>query len=216
MAAEGAGSKRAPALPVDVSRETLARLETLERLARRWTRTVNLVAPSTLPDFWRRHIVDSAQLWPLRPPGARRWVDLGAGGGFPGLVLAALAAEAEPALSLVLVESDARKCAFLGEAARTLGLDVTILRRRAEAGPWEPGDVVSARALASLPKLLALAAPWLRPGGRAFFPKGVGAEAEIAAAGRDWRFTLARHRSITADDAVILEIAELSSADRSS
>lgn len=201
---------RRAALPLDVSRETLDRLIELEALALRWTQTVNLVAPSTLTDFWRRHIVDGAQLWPVAgmDGAVGRWADLGAGGGFPGLVVAALAAEFAPGLEVALVESDARKCAFLADSARRLGLRPRILRRRIEAPAPEQAQIVSARALAPLPKLLGLARPWLAPGGRLLALKGAGVEAEIEAARRQWRFTPIRRRSITDDDGVILEIAE--------
>jgi 16S rRNA (guanine527-N7)-methyltransferase len=195
------------ALP-DVSRETEARLRALLELLQRWNNAVRLVAPADPATLWRRHVLDSAQLWRLAPERAKYWVDLGSGGGFPGLVVAVVAAEHRPDLKVALVESDTRKTLFLSEAARRLGLSVDILRRRIERDPEPVGDVVSARALAPLPDLLALAAPWLSDGGVALFPKGARVEREVAAAKRDWRFTLTRHPSITDPRGVILAVTE--------
>ena len=121
-----------------VSRETLDRLTVLADLLARWTQRINLVSKSTLPDLWRRHILDSAQLAAHVPPGSRTMVDLGSGAGFPGLVLAAITD-----LDIHLVESDARKCAFLREAARSMGRQVTVHNTRIEKLPeltqiWSP------------------------------------------------------------------------------
>ena len=114
-----------------VSRETLERLETYEALLKQWQKTINLVAPSTLSDIWHRHFADSAQLLALAPPGAERWLDLGSGAGFPGLVLAILLAERGHG-RVTLIESDTRKAAFLGEVARRVGVAVDILGTRIE------------------------------------------------------------------------------------
>ena len=194
---------------VPASPETLARLEAFEALARKWTARINLVAPSTVPDLWTRHIADSAQLWPLAPPGAATWADLGSGAGFPGLVVAALAAErGGPAVTLI--ESDGRKAAFLREAARAMGLAVTILDRRAETAPPQGAEVVSARALAPLPALLPLVARHLAPGGAALLPKGRGWEAEVEEArAAGWRFGLDGAPSATDPAACILRLTDL-------
>lgn len=194
---------------LDLPRATLERLEALEALVRRWTARINLVAPSTLPELWTRHIADSAQLWPLAPPGAAAWADLGSGGGFPGLVIAALAAD-RGSPRVALIESDGRKCAFLRSAARELSLPATVLDRRAEAAPPQAAAVVSARALAPLPALLPLVARHLAPGGTALLPKGRGHAAELdAARAAGWRFAVEALPSATDPSARILRLRNL-------
>jgi 16S rRNA (guanine527-N7)-methyltransferase len=183
-----------------VSRETLDRLEIYADLLRRWNSTVNLVSPASLDHLWSRHILDSAQILDLAPPAAT-WTDLGSGGGFPGLVVAILAADERPGLAVSLVESDARKSAFLSSR---------ILTARAEDLPPLSADVISARALAPLPRLLGLAFPHLAPAGTALFSKGIQNEREVQDALADWRFTYQKHRSLTDPAAVILSIKGLS------
>jgi len=173
-----------------VSLETVCRLERLLDHLARWTRRINLVAPSTLADTdrgWTRHVLDSAQLWPLLPPDARRLVDLGSGAGFPGLVLAILGAP-DPHL----VESDQRKAVFLREAARTTGTTVTVHATRIESLAPLNGDVVTARALAPLPHLLPLVVRHLASGGRALLPKGREVETELTACQDQWIMRLSR------------------------
>jgi 16S rRNA (guanine527-N7)-methyltransferase len=172
-----------------VSRETEARLQILADLLRRWQARTNLVAPASLDHLWTRHIADSAQIVALAPE-ALRWVDLGAGAGFPGLVIAAQIADL-PGSVVHLVESDQKKCAFLREAARQMAVPVRIHADRIEkALPALVGEVdaVTARALAPLEKLLALAAPLLTTGARGFFLKGRDVERELAEASRSWVF----------------------------
>ena len=173
---------------LDVSRETLARLHDFAALLTRWNASINLVAPSTLPDIWTRHIVDSAQVFAHAPPGAGHWVDLGSGGGLPAIVCALLARDAAPNCRFTLIESDRRKCAFLQTAARELGLSLRILTERAESAPPQMADIVSARALAPLPQLLPLVARHLAPKGTALLPKGKNHAAELAAARSEWQF----------------------------
>ena len=193
---------------LDLSRTALDRLRALEALVARWTARINLVAPSNVPDLWTRHILDSAQLWPLAP-GARTWADLGSGGGFPGLVIAALAADTGTP-RVTLIESDARKCAFLRTAIRELALPATVLDQRAEATPPQQADVVSARALAPLPTLLPLVARHLAPGGTALLPKGQGVQAEIDAAhAQGWRFDAEEIPSATDPSGRILRVADI-------
>lgn len=179
----------------------------------RWQSAINLVAPSTLPDLWTRHIADSLQLWPLAPAGAPSWVDLGAGAGFPGLVIAALAADRHPGPAVALVESDARKCAFLAEAARAMGVAVDIQHRRIEAPPPCRYAVVSARALAPLDRLCGFAATHLAEGGAALFPKGAGVDAELTAAARCWQYRATRTPSLTDPTGTLLTVTELRRAD---
>ena len=157
-----------------VSRETLSRLKAFHGHLTKWQRAINLVAGGSLPDFWRRHVLDSAQLFDLAPADARIWVDLGSGAGFPGLILAILGAP-----DMHLVESDQRKCAFLLEAARITETDVTVHNVRIEALEPLAADVITARALAPVPKLLDLASRHAKPGTVALFPKGEGVDKEL-------------------------------------
>ncbi len=215
----------------DVSRETIARLGIYERLLRQWQKAVNLVAPGTLDDVWHRHFADSAQLLALAP-SARTWVDLGSGAGFPGLVVAILAADpASPTARsahagegtrrarprFTLIESHARKCAFLHEVVRQTGLSsgvaVEILSIRIEEAAThanvERPDVVSARALAPLDKLIALAAPLFAPHTVGLFLKGREVAAELEAARRAWSFELELVQSCTDREGRIVVIRDL-------
>jgi 16S rRNA (guanine527-N7)-methyltransferase len=187
-----------------VSRETLARLEAYAALLRLWSRRLNLVGRDTLPDLWRRHILDSAQLYPLLPPGSRSLVDLGSGAGLPGLILAILGAS-----GVELIEADSRKCAFLREAARITGARVTIRRSRIEAAPPQPAEIITARALAPLDRLLPLAAPFLGPATRCLFLKGERAAIELTRAEEAWRMTVARHPSRSDPRGVIIELQNI-------
>ena len=158
-----------------VSRETMERLQRYAEALERWQKRINLVSRATLPDLWRRHMLDSAQLLPLIPVRATRLTDLGSGAGFPGLVLAILGVP-----EVHLVECDARKCTFLREAARlTNTKNVTVHNRRVEEMPPETFDVVTARALARLPELLRLARRFAGPETVLLFPKGRGIAEEL-------------------------------------
>jgi 16S rRNA (guanine527-N7)-methyltransferase len=173
-----------------VSRETIERLSVYAALLAKWQPAINLVAPSTLPHVWQRHFADSAQLLGFAP--ARRplhWLDLGPGAGFPGLVIAILLAE-RVGHRVTLIESDARKAAFLGAVVRETGLgaavavDIVVDRIESPANQTRVGpvDVVSARALAPLSKLLPMAAPFFGPETVGLFAKGRAAAAELTAA----------------------------------
>ena len=196
-------------LAARVSRETLDRLELYAELLRKWQKTINLVANSTLPELWSRHILDSAQLMEAVPASARKWLDLGSGGGFPGLVCATIAAETQPDLRLTLVEADLRKAAFLRETARQLGIVVSVASRRIEDMPKQNADVVSARALAPLPALCGYAHSHLAPGGVALFQKGARHTEELELARQYWHMDVQIIPSITDADAVILRIENL-------
>ncbi len=195
-------------LPAHVSRETLERLNLIAAQVRKWQPRINLVAPSTLETLWERHIEDSMQLLPLAPPEFRTWLDLGSGGGFPALVIAALCAD-DPDRRFLLVESNGKKCSFLRETARLAGLRVEVKPMRIEDFAAENRttfDVVSARALAPLPLLLDLAAPFLGAGAIALFPKGQDVDAELAAARNTWNLDVDLIQSQTDADAGILRI----------
>ncbi len=196
---------------LDVSRETVERLDRLVAALRKWNPVINLVARPSLDTVWVRHILDSAQLLDLAPDG-RSWADLGAGAGFPGLVVAILAAERRPGLRVTLVESDGRKAAFLAEAARLAGVAVEMVAARIEDVPPLGADLVSARALAPLTTLLAHAERHLAAGGIALFPKGARHAEEVAEALERWRFSVHKHPSATDPDAVVLCIGDIARA----
>ncbi|HEY1415539.1 MAG TPA: 16S rRNA (guanine(527)-N(7))-methyltransferase RsmG [Caulobacteraceae bacterium] len=167
---------------------------------------MNLVGASTLADFWRRHFLDSAQLLRLAP-GAKRWVDLGAGAGFPGVVLA-IFLKGEPGAEIHLVDSMVKRCAFLKEVVEALALPAIVHNERAEALPLKT-DVVTARACAPLTRLLGFAAPSLRGRTRGLFLKGAEVETELAEARKSWRFKVTIHPSLSDARGRILEITEL-------
>ncbi|RWO11849.1 MAG: 16S rRNA (guanine(527)-N(7))-methyltransferase RsmG [Mesorhizobium sp.] len=192
-----------------VSRETFERLVEFETVFQKWNRRINLAAQSTQDDVWRRHILDSAQLARIKPD-AKRWVDLGSGGGFPGLVLAFLLAERDGA-SIDLVESNRKKASFLQAVVGQFNLPARVVARRiddAYAFASTP-QIVTARALASLPVLLDLAAPWLTTGARGLFHKGRDYRAEVAESAQRWSFDLVEHASATDAHGVILELSDL-------
>ncbi len=198
--AQAAPPKQPPLSPAafraaaDVSRETLDRLERYAALLEKWNRAINLVARGSLADLWRRHMLDSAQLWPLLPPQGRprRILDLGSGAGFPGLVLAIMAAS-DGDLEVHLVEVDRKKAAFLREAARIAEASVILHVQRIESLAPFPVDAVTARACAPLPRLLDYAAPFLRktqPGALppvGLFLKGREVDRELTEAREKWK-----------------------------
>lgn len=188
----------------NVSRETLDRLRGVEALVQKWSPKINLVSRNTLDEVWERHIEDSAQLMRYIPPKTKRLVDIGSGGGFPGLVIAAIAPESHPDMRCTFIESDLRKCVFLRQVVRDLGLSVTVLTDRIEAVEPQNADILTARALASLTDLCGFAARHLKEGGMAIFPKGRTAAAEIDEAKTRWDFELSQHRSETSPEASIL------------
>ena len=194
-------------LPLDAAMEE--RLAAYVGLVRKWQPVKNLVAPSTLPDIWRRHVADGAQAFAALP-SARRWLDIGSGAGFPGLVTAILLAGVEGG-SVTLVESNGRKAAFLQAVARELKLPAKIVSDRIESLPERLSpienrfDAVSARALASLDRLLEYAEPWLSAGATGVFHKGQDFAAEHRQAALSWSFDLVERKSrIEADSRIIL------------
>lgn len=189
---------------LNVSRETLARLETYEAMLREWQKTINLVGGGTLDDVWRRHFLDSGQLCRLIP-GVKSVADIGSGGGFPGLVIAIIAG-----VHVTLVESDNRKAAFLREVSRATGTDTEVIAGRAEMVTATPAEVVTARAVAPLTKLLSLAEPWIRPGGRCYFLKGGAVEEELTDASRIWDIEYDMVPSLSDPSGTILCVKEFS------
>lgn len=187
---------------VAVSRETAERLAAFVALLKKWQPAENLIAPSTIDTLWRRHVADSAQLTALFPGST--WLDLGSGGGFPGVVVALLGAK-----HVHLVESNRRKCAFLRAAIRETVAPATVHEARVEEvlASWsEPVDRISARALAPLADLLALAEPATKMGVPAAFMKGVDYQREVDDARSGWEFDLTVHPSRTEKGAAILDI----------
>ncbi|SCM77897.1 Ribosomal RNA small subunit methyltransferase G [uncultured Pleomorphomonas sp.] len=204
--ADGLGAVRA-ILPLDAAME--ARFVAYVELVRKWQPVKNLVAPSTLPDIWRRHVADGAQAFAALP-AAKRWLDLGSGAGFPGLVTAILLADVEGG-AVTLVESNGRKAAFLQTVARELKLPARVVSERIESIPErfkETGDrfdAVSARALASLDRLLAYAEAWLTAGATGVFHKGQDFAAERRQAALSWSFDLIERQSrIEPDSRIVL------------
>ena len=198
----------------DVSRETEARFAAFETEFLKWASRVNLVAPSTLKDFRQRHIADSAQILDLAPE-TKTIIDLGSGGGFPGLILAISLAET-PGAQVHLVESNGKKCAFLRHIVRTLALPASVHHNRIEdvMTTLPKPDILTARALAPLALLLRLALPQLNHDVPAFFHKGRDHAEEIALARGEFKFDLVVHKSRIDADSVILEIFNVAPVSR--
>lgn len=195
-----------------VSRETMDRLEIFEALLRKWNPAINLVSRSSVDELWERHFEDSAQVFSLCQASRGIWADLGAGGGFPGLVIGILAAEERPDLSVTLIESDQRKAAFLSTVAREVGINARILPQRIEAISDLGAEVLSARALAPLSKLLTYAERHMRRDGQGLFPKGATYREELDQALEIWKFSYEITPSRTDKLAVILSIRDIERA----
>lgn len=193
----------------DVSRETSERLEIYVDLIRKWNPRINLVSRSSLDQVWERHIADSLQVFALAPAFSH-WVDIGSGGGLPGLVAAICGAEAAPEAKFTLIESDQRKCAFLRTVARETGVPVTVHAQRIEEAAPQDADVLSARALADLVTLLEFAERHVAKSGICLFSKGASWKKELADARAQWRFDCDAVTSITEPQAAILKIQGVS------
>lgn len=185
---------------IGVSRETQERLAAYVAMLAKWNAKINLVGPATLADVWRRHILDSAQIHP-QVADAGVLVDLGSGAGLPGLILAILGGP-----DIHLIESDARKCVFLHEAARVTGTKLTIHNKRIEAAPALEADVVTARALAPLVQLLDHAVRFLKPAGKCVFLKGARQADELTDARKSWHMRVTERPSLSDPSGVILEV----------
>lgn len=193
----------------NVSRETLAQLRDFESLVQKWTKKINLVSNRDADQIWERHIVDSVQIYELAPKEGS-WLDIGSGGGFPGIVVAILAKAENSKRRFTLVDSDQRKCAFLRTAARELKLNVGVVSERVEKMAPMNADVMSARALDDLDGLLSHMERHLISGGTALFPKGASWKNEHEAAQKNWSYEIEPTKSETNPDAIILKIEELS------
>jgi len=197
----------------DVSRETIARLGAYAATLRKWQPRINLIGGGTIDSIWQRHFADSAQIVRHLRSDARRLVDLGSGAGFPGLVVKVL----RPDIHVTLVEADQRKVAFLRAAAIASGVRVDVVPRRIESLAVDPlrpaADVVSARALAPLPALLALAAGWIDDEPQFLFLKGKDFERELISAAKYWTMNVRKIQSIVQTDARLLSIESLARVD---
>jgi 16S rRNA (guanine527-N7)-methyltransferase len=192
----------------DVSRETMGRLQAYAALVEKWNPRINLVSKRSLESLWERHIADSAQLY-IHGKTSGRWLDIGSGGGFPGIVAAIMSAEKSPNVSFCLIESDQRKSAFLRAALRETGVAGEVVTERVEKVPSVGAQTLSARALAPLNKLLEYAQQHLHADGTALFPKGANYRDEMVEARKKWNFELEEIQSTTDTDAVILKIGAI-------
>jgi 16S rRNA (guanine527-N7)-methyltransferase len=190
----------------DVSRETLERLEIFEAILLKWNPRINLVSRNSLPFLWERHIADSIQVFRCADEVVDTWVDIGSGGGFPGIIVGILAAEITSKTKVTLIESDQRKSAFLRSAARECGIDISVLNERIEKVPGQKADILSARAVADLDILLEFSERHLAEQGTALFPKGASWKKEVDNAGLRWRFDVEPITSLTESEAVVLKI----------
>ncbi len=188
-----------------VSRETLARLKAYADVLADWNALHNLVSQNSLEDLWRRHFWDSAQLAPLVPAEAKNLADLGSGAGFPGLVLAAML----PDVSVTLFEATAKKCAFLRAAAERMDIDVRVENARMEDLPPYPYDVVTARAVAPLSKLLEYAHNFVGPNSVCLFLKGQNVGSELTEAHKCWKMQVSQVPSQTDPSGAIVAVREL-------
>ena len=184
----------------NVSRETLARLSAYAALLKSWKDAVNLVGRRTLSDLWRRHMLDSAQLFTMLTAPQCRLVDLGSGAGFPGLVLAIMGVS-----DVELIEANARKCAFLREVARITDTSVVIHNDRIESTRFSGhADVITSRALAPLPNLLDYAERFIGPNTTCLFLKGRQADQELTAAAKTWKMGTITTPSLSDAEGVVL------------
>lgn len=201
-------------LEFDVSRETYDLLGLYVSLVVKWNPKINLIGKSTERDIWERHISDSLQIWPIAREHLRTeyplvWMDMGSGGGFPGIVLALLCMELAPNVKFHLIESDQRKCAFLRTVSRETNCPFAVHSKRIEDMDTLNADIVSARALASLGKLFTMSERHLADGAKLLFPKGEKWQSEVSEARESWSFSLNSVSSSTNSGSAILEIGDL-------
>ena len=202
---------------IDVSRETREKLIVYIDLLAKWQRRINLVGPKTMQDVWRRHVLDSAQLYKFVNNKGGPLLDLGSGGGFPGLVLSIMGVS-----NIALLESSQKKCSFLGEVIRQTGCDAVVFKGRIEDYPIKnAGKLITARALAPLEDLLEWSYPLLAVGGECLFLKGKNYEDELTSSGKRWTMEVKIHPSLSDappnkdgfNAGVLLQIGKLSRRD---
>lgn len=209
--ADGFGPEDAAGM-AGVSRETLDRVRSYLAVLDDWRERINLIGPGEGRHLWRRHVLDSLQLVAEIPAGPVRVVDLGSGAGFPGLVIACALRE-RPGASVTLVEKSPRKAEFLQTAIAAVGLPASVLNGRIEevlpARIGEGFDLVTARALAPLDKLLGYCHGWLKPSGKALLMKGSNTAAELAEARRSWTFAVNERASLSSPEGRVLTISSI-------
>ena len=194
---------------VSVSRETLSNIHGYLAVLNEWRERINLIGPGEGRHLWRRHVLDSLQLIEKISATDLRVADLGSGAGFPGLILACALAE-RPGASVTLVEKSPRKSEFLVAASRAVGLPVRVMNQRLEdPAPREKFDVVTARALAPLPKLMGYAHRWLKPSGKALLMKGRDAANELTDARKDWTFEVTERESLSSPEGRVLKVSTI-------
>lgn len=194
-----------------VSRETFEKLRTYNNLLIKWNQKINLVSPATIKSAWDRHFLDSLQLTKF-VKNQDLWIDLGSGAGFPALVTSIYLNQYKPNLTTTLVESDARKCAFMRTVIRTVDAKAIVQQARIEDVTPTSYDIVSSRALAPLNQLFGYAGRLSHEETTCLFPKGKNWEKEVDDARRNWRFDIQAHKSLTEDEAVILEVRNVQRA----
>jgi len=204
---DGFGPEETVAL-TGVSRETLGRIHSYLAVLDAWRERINLIGPSEGRHLWRRHVLDSLQLVDQISPDDLTVADLGSGAGFPGLVIACAMAE-RPGTSVTLVEKSVRKAEFLAAAIEEVGLPARVLNIRLEDAPGGRFDLVTARALAPLTKLLGYARVWLKPSGKALLMKGRDTVAELAEARRTWIFDVSERASLSSADGRVLKVSSI-------
>ncbi len=188
----------------NVSRETLEKLKIYAAMLQKWQKAINLVSKTTLPDLWNRHMLDSFQV--LKPIKTKSgiWIDLGSGAGFPALVVA-MASD----FDVHVIESDQRKCLFMREVSRETSTPITVHNSRIEAVEPIKADVISARALASLKKLLDYAEPFSTEKTEFLFLKGQDVDAELTQAAKCWNMVPTKYKSISSNEGCILKIKDV-------
>jgi 16S rRNA (guanine527-N7)-methyltransferase len=192
----------------DVSRETLADYQAWHALLVKWNRKINLVSPTAMDDFWRRHALDSWQIWPHIPDKASKFIDLGSGAGFPGLAMA-IGCKSKKNGQVTLVESAGKKTSFLRTVIRDLNLPANATSERAEEIEPSPHDVITARAFAPLPRLFAYAQPFWGEGTIGLFLKGEAVSEELTQASKEWTYNVETVPSLSDAAGCLLKITEL-------
>ncbi len=193
----------------DVSRETLLKLRAYEASLQEWQNKFNLVSKSSLDDAWNRHFIDSMQLFKFIPQSAQSLYDFGSGAGFPGMVLAIMAADKTPYLKVSLIESIGKKTLYLKHVSEICSVNVEIFNQRIESLPKNKVDVITSRAMTSLSDLLGYAYPFCKKETVCIFPKGKKHQEEIDEAKKHWQFECQIHPSETSSEGVILVITKL-------
>ena len=196
-------------LELDVSRETLDALKYFEDLVVLWNPAINLISNSSVSDLWSRHIIDSAQLFLFTLPDEGLWLDVGSGGGFPGIVVSIIAKELAPSLRVVLVESDNRKCVFLRTVIRELGLSVKVINDRIENVKLDGVVYLSARALRNLNSLLFIVENNVSRETVCVFPKGRSYKKELVESQKNWKFDFNLIDSNTSEDSKVIVLKGL-------